>query len=58
MTLGSSSPGSYQAEPAAEEEVVVFSAANKQEIWWRIGRSREPFCCGEKGIWSKTKKEQ
>ena len=58
VTQGTSSPGSYQAEPGAEEEAVVFSAAIEQKIWWKTGRSGEIFHCGEKGIWSKTKKEQ
>ena len=57
-TQGASSPGSYQAEPAAEEEAVAFSAGIKQKMWWKIGRSGELFRCGEKGIWSKTEKEQ
>ena len=58
VTQGAISPGSYQAAPAAEEESVAFSAAIRQKIWWRIGRSGELFHHGEKGIWSKTKKEQ
>ena len=55
VTQGAISPGSYQAAPAAEEEAVVFSAAIRQKIWWRIGGSGELFRCGKKGIWSKTK---
>ena len=55
---GANSPGSYQAEPAAGAGATVFLAAIKQNIWGEIDRSGEFFCCGEKGIWSKTKKEQ
>ena len=58
VTQGAISSGSYQAAPAAKEEAVAFSAAIRQKIWWIIGRTGELFCCGERGIWSKTKKEQ
>lgn len=56
VTQGAISPGSYRAAPAAEDEPVAFSTAIRQEIWWIIGGSSELFFCGEKGIWSKTKR--